>query len=67
MMKVVRLNYAGIVSDGKQYVELAGKSTDVKPMGYLTGSKFTEIDTGYVYAYDETSGGSWTKIAELLG
>ena len=64
----MRPNYFGIVIDGKQYVEFYGKSTDVKPLGgYLTGSKFTEIDTGDIYAYDEDNGGSWTKIAALLG
>lgn len=65
---MVRPIFYGTVISGKQYMEYAGKSTDVKPIGeILTGSKFTEVDTGDVYAYDETSGGSWSKIAELLG
>lgn len=65
---MVRINYAGITVQGKQYVELSGLSTDVKPLGgYLTGSKFLEVNTGDIYAYDEESGGSWGKIAELGG
>ena len=54
---------------GKKYVEMAGLSTDAKPTRkiYATGSLFMEVDTGDMYAYDETSGGSWGKIAELGG
>lgn len=45
------------------YVEYFGKSTDSKPLaGIVTGSKFTEVDTGDVYLFDESSSGTWTKI-----
>lgn len=65
---MVKPIYSGMIFHGKQYMEFAGKSTDVKPLGdYLTGSRFTEVDTGDIYAYDEESGGSWNKIASLLG
>ena len=53
--------------DDIRYVELAGLSTDSKPKKYATGSLFLEVNTGDVYAYDESSTGTWTKIAELGG
>ena len=41
-----------------------GKSTDSKPLtGIVTGSKFTEVDTGDVYLFDESGDGTWTKVA----
>ena len=47
----------------KNYVELFGLSTDNKPTaGIVTGSKFTEVDTGEEYLFDETSTGTWTKV-----
>ena len=47
----------------KKYVELFGKSTDSKPTtGIVTGSKFTEVDTGDEYLFDETGDGTWTKV-----
>ena len=49
---------------GKTYVEMFGKSTDIKPLaGIVTGSKFTEVDTGDVYLFDESGDGTWTKVA----
>lgn len=48
----------------KKYIEAFGLSTDDKPTsGIVTGSKFTEVNTGDVYLFDETSSGTWTKIA----
>ena len=48
----------------KKYVEMFGKSGDTKPVtGIVTGSKFTEVNTGDVYLFDETSDGTWTKVA----
>lgn len=32
---------------------LTGLSTDKKPTNYPNGTKFREIDTGYVYRYDK--------------
>lgn len=47
----------------KKYVELFGKSTDSKPTtGIVTGSKFTEVDTGDEYLFDETGDGTWAKV-----
>ena len=52
----------------KNYTEIACLSTDSKPTGgMVTGSLALEVDTGDVYAYDETSSGTWGKIAELGG
>lgn len=49
---------------GKKYVEMFGKSTDSKPLtGIVTGSKFTEVDTGDVYLFDESGDGTWTKVS----
>lgn len=48
----------------KKYVEMFGKSTDTKPLtGIVTGSKFTEVDTGDVYLFDESGDGTWIKVA----
>lgn len=52
----------------KKYVEIACLSTDSKPTSNIvTGSLALEVDTGDVYAFDETSSGTWGKIAELGG
>lgn len=49
--------------DDLNLVRFAGLSTDTKPVGGLvTGSEFVEVDTGDVYAYDETGSGTWAKI-----
>ena len=48
----------------KKYIEAFGLSTDDKPTANIvTGSKFTEVDTGDVYLFDETSTGTWTKVS----
>ena len=48
----------------KKYTEMFGLSTDEKPVtGLVTGSKFTEVDTGDVYLFDETGNGTWTKVS----
>ena len=50
-------------TDSLALVKLAGLSTESKPTGgMVTGSEFLEVDTGDVYAYDETSTGTWSKI-----
>lgn len=50
-------------ADGKAYCELAGISTDTKPTaGIVTGSKFTEADTGDVYMFYEADTPAWGKI-----
>lgn len=48
----------------KKYTEMFGLSTDEKPVtGLVTGSKFTEVNTGDVYLFDETGDGTWTKVS----
>ena len=43
-----------------KYIEAFGLSTDTKPTsGIITGSKFTEVDTGIEYCFDEESR-TWT-------
>ena len=66
---MIRETKAELHADGSKYYELAGLSSDEKPTGnnIATGSLFLEVDTGDVYAYDETSGGSWKQIAALGG
>ena len=50
-------------TDSLAYAELYGLNDDDKPTsGIITGSKFTEVDTGDVYLFDEVSG-NWTKVA----
>lgn len=45
---------------GLVYAEIVGISTDDKPVtGIVTGSKYTEVDTGIEYMFDETTG-VWT-------
>lgn len=46
------------VSEKAYVTEYFGLSTDVKPTGKLNGSKFTEIDTGLEYRYDQ-DGNRW--------
>lgn len=42
--------------DGKKYAEISGSSGDSKPVeGLVTGSKFTEVDTGIISLFDEAS------------
>lgn len=45
--------------DAKHYIEAAGLSTDTKPTeDIITGSRFTEVNTGKEYRFDEV-GGQW--------
>lgn len=64
---MVRITSERIFDGSKKYIEAAGLSTDTKPSGVITGSLFLEVDTGDVYAYDETDTGEWDKIAALGG
>ena len=65
---MVRKLVENTFTDGKKYVEIACLSTDTQPTGgMVTGSLAMEVDTGDIYAYDETDTGSWTKIAALGG
>lgn len=61
---MVRIIVSRSYTSGKNYIEAAGLSTDDKPVaGIITGSKFTEVDTGDQYLFDETGNGTWTKVA----
>ena len=47
-------------TEDEKYSEMYGLSTDEKPIGGLvTGSKFTEVDTGIIFLFDEESA-TWT-------
>lgn len=47
---------------GGVLMEAYGLSSDAKPAdGFVTGSKFVEVDTGIEYLFDEDSG-TWTAI-----
>lgn len=46
----------------QRYIEAVGLSTDTKPTtGIITGSVFTEVDTGKAYLFDEV-GEEWDEI-----
>lgn len=62
------INAHDVVTGSKKYIEYAGLSDDTKPTGdeIATGSTYLEVDTGDVYAWDET-GSTWHKIASLGG
>ena len=54
----------------KRYIEAAGLSTDTKPVeGIITGSMFTEVDTGKVYLFNEdaAAGSEWVEQFSLQG
>lgn len=58
------LNSPNYSFDHKAYVDLAGLSTDTKPTdGIMTGSVFTEVDTGKVFFFDESAaaGSEWVE------
>ena len=51
----------------KDYVELAGLSTDSKPTtGIVTGSIFVEVNTGKVFLFNEASS-TWVEQFSLQG
>ena len=69
MIRELVIRQIGFSEPAVRYVELAGLSTDTKPVDPVdavvvtaTGSRFLEVDTGDVYAYDE-DGAGWHKIA----
>ena len=60
---MVRIINERLITQDKKYVDAFGLSTEDKPVaGIITGSKFTEVDTGDIYLFDETSTGTWTKV-----
>ena len=54
--------------DHLSYQEIFGLSTENKPVtGLVTGSSFTEVDTGDIYLFDEdgNAGEEWVKQFSL--
>ena len=50
-------------NEDDHYKEMFGLSTDTKPTdGLITGCKFTEVDTGDVYLFDEIAE-TWAKVS----
>ena len=69
MIRELVIRQIGFADPPVRYLELAGLSTDTKPVDPVdavvitaTGSRFLEVDTGDEYAYDEDSA-SWHRIA----
>ena len=60
---MVRTLVERIFTNGKKYCEFAGLEADTKPAGeeIITGSKFTEVDTGVESRFDEVSA-TWTPV-----
>ena len=57
----------GTPGNQKHYYEMAGLSTDTKPVeGVAMGSKAIEVDTGDLYLFNEAEG-EWTKQFSLQG
>ena len=53
------------MESGKDYVEMAGTSTESKPTtNIVTGSLFLEVDTGSVFAFNEEAapGEEWVEL-----
>lgn len=60
MIRVIENKWNGY--GDKHYIEAAGLSTDNKPTaGLVTGSLFLEVDSGKLYAFDETTD-TWNEI-----
>ena len=56
---MVRKTEDSVFNDGKHYIEAYGLSTDAKPTeDIITGSKFTEVNTGKRFLFDEV-GKNW--------
>ena len=61
---MVRIIVEKTFTGQKKYIEAYGLSTDNKPTaGIVTGSRFTEVNTGDGYLFDETDNGTWTKVS----
>lgn len=59
MFTVIKAHYAG---NEKSYIEAACLSTDTKPTdGIANGSLCLEMDSGKVYAFNET-GSEWVEL-----
>lgn len=61
---MVRVIIDRLFEGDKRFVKACGLSTDQKPAGVITGSRFLEVDTGDLYAYDEV-GETWGKIGNV--
>ena len=61
---MIRILVERSFADGLKYIEGACIADDTKPTsGIVTGSKFTEADTGDVYMFAEGDSPAWYKIA----
>lgn len=49
-----------IETNGRNYSEFAGLSTDTKPSNVGTGSIFIEVNTGKVFFYNQ-AGDTWIE------
>ena len=60
---MVRILKDQIFAEDVHYIKAAGLSTDVKPTaGIITGSRFTEADTGDEYMFAEGASPQWYKV-----
>lgn len=51
---MVRILKSDLYVENLRYIEAAGLSGDTKPTaGIITGSRFTEVDTGLEFLFDE--------------
>ena len=67
---MVRVIVQQAFTENTVYAEIAGLSTDTKPTeindkDIVTGSLFLEVDTMKLFAFDETSSGSWGNGVQL--
>lgn len=64
---MVRKFIKEVTLDDKKVVDVYCKSTDTKPVGFAQGSFLLELDTGYIYTYDEAGAqdSEWVKVCEL--
>ena len=61
---MIRILVERSFADGLKYIEGACIADDTKPTsGIVTGSRFTEADTGDVYMFAEGDSPAWNKIA----
>lgn len=58
---VTVINLKRIVN-GKELVDIACLSTDTKSTMYCNGSMCLEMDTGKIYAFNETAS-TWVEVA----
>ncbi len=50
------------IINGKELVDISCISTDTKPTRFANGSMCLEMDTGKIYAFNETAS-TWVEVA----